>query len=329
MMFNLKTFILSTSVTSSPGSASGATPCAALDGPTTSPSGPAPAPASPSAPPESRKASPTRATSGLSGSGSLTSATLQSCLESKLRARSIGSILYRLTWKARTTPSGRAICALRASAVRISDSASTLSDWPTPNAMGGGQISRGGTRKGEPLMGGAAQLCGWPTPTTRNHKDGAECPNVPVNALLGRAVWAVGWTTPQAHDVSGRSEGQKAIHGTKHGCACLVRDAAMAGWPTPTSKEAAGGEYADPEKALARVQGPHSNDLRDFAKIAIPTRLCSDGTLLTGSTAGMASGGRLNPAHSRWLMRLPPEWDACAPTETRSTRKRPASSSER
>lgn len=32
-----------------------------------------------------------------------------------------------------------------------------------------------------------------------------------------------GWTTPQAHDTSGRSKSQKAIHGTKHGCACLVR----------------------------------------------------------------------------------------------------------
>lgn len=60
-----------------------------------------------------------------------------------------------------------------------------------------------------------------------------------------------------------------------------------------------------------------------------PMRLCSDRTLLTGSTAGMASGGRLNPAHSRWLMRLPPEWDACAPTETRSTRKRRRSSAAR
>ena len=42
-----------------------------------------------------------------------------------------------------------------------------------------------------------------------------------------------GWPTPQAHDTSGRSKGQKEKHGTKHGCACLMRSAELAGWPTP------------------------------------------------------------------------------------------------
>ena len=100
-------------VTSSPASASGRPLCATSDGPTTSPSGPAPARASLSARQAKEAGLLTSGTYGPPSSISSASAGLQSCLENRLRARMgcAGSILFRLTWKERLTPSGRPICA--------------------------------------------------------------------------------------------------------------------------------------------------------------------------------------------------------------------------
>ena len=45
------------------------------------------------------------------------------------------------------------------------------------------------------------------------------------------------------------------------------------------------------------------------------------GKTAIGSPASTAKPGQLNPAHSRWLMGYPIEWDSCGATAMQSFRK--------
>ena len=150
-------------------------------------------------------------TFGRTSIGSSASASLQSSLVSRLQARtqSLGSTLYKLTWKPWIMPSGLSRSRLRASVLRTSETGRT------------------------------------------------------------------GWVSPQASDANGS--------GLNQNTASLCKQA----------------------------------------------RSIRHGQVAAGSNAETAGNARLNPAHSRWLMGLPQEWDDCAPTETPSALRRRKHSSNR
>ncbi len=265
--------------TFSPELASGHIPCASPDGLTVAPSGQVPAPASHSASQENAGDSMTPATCGPHGASSLRSAHLTLSLVNRLQAKtaSHGSTLYNLTWKRRNTPSLLSIFVLRASVRRTSGNAS--SGWPTPTANAWKHPSNAG-REGGLNLQTAVALSGWPTPTTTAGKGGYQ---------------------------GGR------IRNGKLSTDRLDVAAQIASWPTPTTSNDRSPRPQEAMKTYRDNGTKIQKRLQDLAAIATPARLTASGEMLTGCSAGMESGGQLNPAHSRWLMGLPRAWDESSP----------------
>jgi hypothetical protein len=237
---------------------------------------------------------------------------------------SLGSTLFALTWKLRTTPAGRSIYALRASVRRTSDSG--CGGWPTPVVPNGGRQPAGGMsptgmtpdgKKRQVDLNYIAKLASWPTATVHDAERGGQMKRAMGETRHGSNLqdfaMLASWPTPCQQDGPKGGPGQGADR--------LPAAAALASWGTPSVSDSKNVPYSYGN--LNREGKPYSINLRLFGQ----AQLAVTGPTQTGSTAATASGGQLNPAHSRWLMGLPPVWDDCAVTAMPSTRKqrRPSS----
>jgi len=316
------------SAISSPVLEDGRSPCVLPAGPTTVRSGPALALASLSASQVRALGLLTSGISGLHGSTSSASAGRQSSLESRLRQRLAinGSTECVLTWRDRTTASGRRYCQLVPSARPIGETASGL--WPTPTLPNGGRSIKCADEwrantpyfQGKKLQIDLAQsvkmsLALWPTPTASDSKGSVQGAKLIERVQMARGVRLpeevarAMWPTPTASlaDKGVRStEGAIKEAARNHG-PDLAAVTAAALWPTPTS--------------LAPAKDGNNEAGNSTGLVAIR------GHAIAGSSATTEKPGALNPQFVCWLMGYPAAWDACAPTAMPSSRKsRPSSS---
>jgi hypothetical protein len=293
--------------TSSPASADGARRFALQDGPKTDPSGRGLVLASHSAAPVSAKGSPTNGISGPSSTASSRSISLQSCLESRLRARmgSHGSMEYSLTWKCRITPALRPICALRAQARK----------WPDGSKL---MVIVSPSTPALPISGSG--FTGWPSPMagspgTENYNPGGNTDS------SRRTVALVGWSTPKASDCSGGRTTETKGGGNKH----LDREVRLVGWCSPTAQDGTRGSLpARPQDKgvplsqqvqLVGWSTPRATDGSNGGPNQAGGALPADaGRTSESSTAQTGKRAALNPDHSRWLMGFRVVWGSCGAT---------------
>lgn len=224
-----------------------------------------------------------------------------------------------------------------------------VAGWPTSTAN---DSIRHPAKDFEPTpnmtLNHSALLAGWVTATTRDWKDTPgmsterEGGRTRLDQLPRQAALA-GWMTPQAFDATNNGAPRDLRYkGNAPSEAGNTRNpdspgsyrgdlkdwAALAGWPTAVAND----DNKTPEAHLAMKKRMGERDgtganrtaitsLQVMAKYTAPARLTASGELLTGSSAGMESGGQLNPEHSRWIMGYRPEWGSSAPTAMPSSRK--------
>ncbi len=141
----------------------------------------------------------TSGTFGRHSSISSASAALTQSLASKWKDQlsTLGSTLYKLTWKELVTPQGRPVPLLRASVLRTSEAGCT--GWPTPKVSDTKMVVKPAAierwlsrpNHGSELSMTAYQVVGWATPTSTDAVRGVKPPRpqdsgVPLTQQVGQ-----------------------------------------------------------------------------------------------------------------------------------------------
>lgn len=125
------------------------------------------------------------------------------------------------------------------------------------------------------------------------------------------------WPTTSAQD--GRSSRRHGYMLTGNAGTTLYDAALLAtGWATPASRD-----WKDSPGMAIAARNPDGSTRSRTDQLPRQALLADSGSPATGSRVATAARGRLNPAHSRWLMGYPGAWDACGVTAMRSCRSSP------
>ena len=217
----------------------------------------------------------TRVTFGRSSVVSSASAALQSSLESRLSAMLAGSGSVLFSLTWKHWPIAQQAPICAVRASARSISDSDYGSWPTPNA---GPQNDGDTTWQQRRVELKAK-----------HGNGNG-----FGMTLGMAATLASWTTPRFKEDNDYQRKGDLVFLTLQG------QAKLANWRTPNATD------GDRGAQLPERRKGHTLNLRDQVLLSGPTA--------SGSPAQTESGGQLNPAHSRWLMGYPVQWDYCAIT---------------